>query len=100
LNIDDAELTDHVEGELASYKAPRVIVVVESLGPRRNGKLTIAAFERTPSPGRLDDQAAAAAGAGGFRRRGTDALVGGIGDADGAFLDAAPLVLCTPVTAP
>ena len=27
-------------------------------------------------------------------------FVGGIGDADGAFLDAAPLVLCTPVTAP
>ena len=50
-----AELADHVKASLAAYKAPRALVVVESIGRAANGKvdykrLTALAVERSAKP--------------------------------------------------
>ena len=38
-SIDGAELRDHVSGQLAAYKAPRNVVVVDTIGRAANGKV-------------------------------------------------------------
>ena len=38
--VDQMELIEHVRSRLAAYKAPRAVVVVESVGRAPNGKLS------------------------------------------------------------
>jgi fatty-acyl-CoA synthase len=44
--VDEEELIAHVKGRLAAYKAPKRVVVVESIGRAANGKVDYARLRR------------------------------------------------------
>jgi len=50
--VDEAALIEHVKGRLASFKAPRVVIEVDTIGRAPNGKLDHRALRRRAGEGR------------------------------------------------